>query len=160
MRDVKDDKVQDIRTGLNLIFVEDGSDAAQCREEVSHEESREVEQGSKEEAEGHGPPACHSARRGRVPQKAKGQKPTTDAGPASTHPRFDFAKRFSNAEERLPTQQDDIIYPTIPPLLLQQEQINLGVRPFPRQNNAIKKYFRLSCYVRFATPIILPKCVS
>ena len=54
MHDVKDDKVQDGRTGLDLILVEDGFDAAQRREEVSHEESRDVKQGSKEEAEGHG----------------------------------------------------------------------------------------------------------
>ena len=54
MHDVKDDKVQDGRTRLGVILVEDGFDAAQCREEVSHEESREVKQGSKEEAEGHG----------------------------------------------------------------------------------------------------------
>ena len=111
MHDVKDDKVQDVRAGLDLILVEDGSDAAQCREEVSHEESREVEQGSKEEAEGHGSP-CHSPRRRRVPQKAKSQKPTTDAGPASTHPRFDFAKRFSNAEERLPSKTISSIPPS------------------------------------------------
>ena len=47
MHDVKDDKVQDGRTGLELILVEDGFDAAQCREEVSHKESREAKQRSK-----------------------------------------------------------------------------------------------------------------
>ena len=87
MHDVKDDKVQDVRAGLDLILVEDGSDAAQCREEVSHEESREVEQGSKEEAEGHGSSAlpCHSTREDEYPKKpkAKSRRPMLDQ-PAHT----------------------------------------------------------------------------
>lgn len=88
MHDVKDDKVQDVRAGLDLILVEDRSDAAQCREEVSHEESREVEQGSKEEAEGHCSP-CHSPRRvlASTPKgqksKAKSRRPMLDQ-PAHT----------------------------------------------------------------------------
>ena len=82
MHDVKDDKVQDVRAGLDLILVEDGSDAAQCREEVSHEESRKVEQGSKEETEGHGSslPLCEA--RTSTP-KAKSRRPMMDQ-PAHT----------------------------------------------------------------------------
>ena len=70
MHDVKDDKVQDGHTGLDLILVEDGFDAAQCREEVSHKESREAKQRSKEEAEGHGSLSVRAAKL-RVPPKPK-----------------------------------------------------------------------------------------
>ena len=100
MYDVKDDKVQDVRAGLDLILVEDGSDAAQCREEVSHEESRKVEQGSKEEAEGHGS-SLPLTLRGRT-STPKSQKPKADdrCWTSQHTPRFDFAERFPNAEER------------------------------------------------------------
>lgn len=101
MHEVQDDKVKDVRTGLGLILVQDGFDAAQCREEVSHKESREVEQGSKEEAEGHGSSSVQAATlRVRVPVTVP-QKPMT-----TSHHRFDFQEHaISEAHNNLKLEE-------------------------------------------------------